>query len=46
LKEFLGFLEQEGVRSIDIWTGGALVSPEAVEICDWFIDELRQWRTH
>ena len=44
LREFLEFLDAEGVRSIDIWTGGALVSPEAVEICDWFIDELKRWR--
>ena len=44
LHEFLEFLDTKGVRSIDIWTGGALVSPEAVEICDWIIVELRRWR--
>jgi hypothetical protein len=44
LREFLEFLDSQGVRSIDIWTGGALVSPQAVEICDWFILELRRWR--
>jgi hypothetical protein len=44
-REFLDFLDVEKVRSIDIWTGGALVSPEAVDICDWFIDALQRGRT-
>ena len=44
LRSFLDFLDVHKVTSIDIWTGGAMVGPKSVEICNWMIDELRKWR--
>ena len=44
LREFLAFLDREGVTSIDLWTGDAFELPESVAICSWIIEELRAWR--
>eukprot|EP01050_Picozoa_sp_SAG11_P016629 SAG11_NODE_2294_length_3556_cov_3.734741_2_plen_138_part_00 len=44
LRDFLNFLDRQGVASIDIWTGDAFELPESVAICHWLIDELRRWR--
>lgn len=44
LYDFLGFLDDNKVTRVDLWTGNALINVQSVAICDWFIDELRAWR--
>jgi hypothetical protein len=43
LRAFLDFLDSVGVRSIDMWTSN--LSDNDLDTCDWFVPELRRWRS-
>jgi hypothetical protein len=44
LRQFLQFLDANRITHVDIWTGDALLLVQSVAICEWFIEELREWR--
>jgi hypothetical protein len=44
LRQFLQFLDANHITHVDIWTGDALLLVQSVAICEWFIEELREWR--
>ena len=52
LRKFLSFLDEKGVRSVDIWTGnltangaGCQAPCPASPSCDWVYHELHAWKT-
>jgi hypothetical protein len=41
LRQFLSFLDTVGIRSVDVWSGGA--HPESAGHCPWEFTELKRW---